>query len=84
MVDLGDRTLLVVGQPERKRGAIPGDELSCLAERRRNLRLSFASAKRKTDLQQQQLVEGQSCAGALGFGERTGTVQRPQRVCPFR
>ena len=83
-VDLGDRTLLVLGQLERQHVAVAGDELSRRGQLRRNLRLALATALREADLQQEQLVEREPAATTLGLVERARPVQRPERVGAIR
>src|SRR5205807_3159263 len=79
-VDLCDRALLVLGEKKRERRAISSDQLTRVSERRCDLRFAFASSKRETDLQEEELVECKTCPPSLGFFEGTGTVQRPHRV----
>ena len=79
-VEVGDRALLVLGQPKRQDVAVACDQLAGRAERRCDLRLALAAPAREPDLEQQQLVEGKPAPPGLCLGERAGTVQCPERI----
>ena len=65
---------------ERKRGAVALEQLARLAERRGDRRLALAHGPRDAELQDEQLVEREPHAAALGLLERARTVKHVQRV----
>src|SRR5215468_6926009 len=74
----------MLGQLEREDVAVPRNELAWRLERRGDLLLALATLHRKTDLQQQQLVERQPPPPGFRLVERARPVQGPERVGPRR
>src|SRR5581483_5838884 len=79
-VELGDRSLLVGRQPEGQQTAVAGDQVARLAERRGDLVLALAVPSRQAELEQEQLVEREPPAAALGVVERARPVESVERV----
>src|SRR5437763_13065049 len=83
-VDLHDRALLVLRQRERQRLAVARDQLTRLRERRRHRLLASLRRACEAELQDEQLVEGEAPARALGLVERAWTVECLQRIASRR
>ena len=83
-VDVLDRALLMLGQAKREYVAIAGNEVAGGTERRRDLRLTFPAPRSQTDLQDEQLVEGEPRTTFLRLLARPRPVQSPQRIASLR
>jgi hypothetical protein len=83
-VELGDRTLLMLGQGERQRLAIARNELARLAERGRLRLLASPHRARDPELEHEQLVVREPRPAGLGLVERARRVQGDERVATQR
>ena len=81
-IDVADRLLLPLREHERQRVPVALDQLAWRAERRRDLRRPLAAPAREADLEDEQLVEGETLAGGLGVVERVRAVDRVQARLP--
>src|SRR5581483_1990401 len=73
-VDLLDRPLLVLGEPERERGPVALAQLAGRAEHWGCLALAFPRPPRQAELQQEELVEREATAPGLCVLERPRPV----------
>jgi hypothetical protein len=84
VVELGDRTLLVLGEGERQRPAVAVDQLAGRTELRRLCVLAVAPCERERELQLEQLVEREPAPPTLRVFLRPWTVDRDERVARDR
>src|SRR3954451_850380 len=71
-------------QRERQRLAVARDQVAGRAERGRDSLLASLGDACEAELEDEQLVEGQAGAGAVGLVERAWTVERVARVAARR
>src|SRR3989442_553762 len=84
VIDLRDGAFLVLGEPERQDLPVPHQQLAGLAERGCDLAFTLAPPPRDSELEEQQLVEGEPAPARFGLAERARPVQGPESVGTLR